>query len=155
MSAAIKKSVRLAGSTIDTIESVSKSDNVNWSRSINIIASRYALFAEHGLPTLTDNEKMIIMMCFGEREINNSDIEHEIGFLHLQIAQGVEMPETNLLFVEDNKPLSGDDLVNAKRLFCKRAKLWNKTERLAILHHVDSTWVNAKTPVVHITNNDE
>lgn len=155
MSEAIKKSVRLAGSTVNTIKSVNKGDSVNWSRSINIIASRYSLFTKYGLPSLTDNEKLIMVMCFGGREIIDSNIEHEIEFLHLQVAQGVEKPETTPLFIEDNKSLSDGDLENIKRQFCERAKLWDTTERLAILHHVDSVWAENKTGMKNLDNDNQ
>ena len=144
MNKSVKKSVSLAGSTIDVIKEANPDGNINWSRSLNDITTRYALFVKNGLPALTDNEKKIIMVCFGGRDINNLNIEHEIEMLHLQIEKGLTQPVAIELLATDTQLHDYDGDNNApsdrNRRFCKKAKLWNTTQRLAILHHVDSVW---------------
>ena len=144
MSGSVKKSVRLSGNTVDVIKKTNPDGDINWSRSINEMTARYALFVKHGLPSLTDNEKMVIMACFGGREINNLNIEHEIEMLHMQIEQGLSRSEVIGLLAKDTQLQNyGDDnneIDDVRRRFCKKAKLWNATQRLAILHHVQSVW---------------
>lgn len=142
MSKSVKKSVSLASSTINIIKEANPNGNINWSRSLNDITARYALFVKNGLPTLTDNEKKIVMFCFGGREINNSNIEHEIEMLHLQIEKGLTQADAMYLLTNEAQLRDGDNNTpsDVKRDFCKKAKLWNTTQRLAILHHVESVW---------------
>lgn len=145
MSKSVKKSLSLAGSTIEFIENTKPNSDINWSRSINDIVTRYALFVELGLPDLTDDEKMAIMFCYGGRKINQLDIKHEADMLHLEIKQSIENPDADRFFVNDKEQHDygegNNDVVDMKRRFCKKAKLWNSTQRLAILHHVESVWI--------------
>ena len=60
MSQSVKKSVRLTPETIEAIRQVSNFGEINWSGSINDIASRYLFFVEKSLPELTENEKMAL-----------------------------------------------------------------------------------------------
>ena len=157
MNKSVKKSVSLASNTISVIKEAHPDGNINWSRSLNDMTTRYALFVKHGLPALTDNEKMVIMACFGGRAINNLNIEHEIEMLHLQIEKGLNKSGVMDLLIQDTQLHDYGDDNNSpsdiKRRFCKKAKLWNTTQRLSILHHIESVWTNQSVwtdqPVTH------
>lgn len=134
MDSSVKKSVRLSASTVEVIKDTNHGDSINWSGTLNTITSRYAIFVKQLLPDLTDNEKLIIIACFGGREINNFDIEHEIEMLPLQIQYGMDKAEVVKLLPECHK--DNDKLKSIKEHFCATARSWSTAQRLALLHYI-------------------
>lgn len=134
MDSSVKKSIRLSARTVEVIKATNHGDSINWSGTLNMITSRYAIFVKQLLPDLTDNEKLIIIACFGGRAINNSDIEHEIEMLPLQIQYGMDKEAVVKLLPECHK--DADKLKSIKENFCATARSWSTVQRLALLHYI-------------------
>lgn len=132
----VKKSLRLSANTVAVIQKDSSSTDINWSRSINNMVTRYNLFVEYALLRITTQELTTVVKCYGGRAINDQDIKHEIDMLHLQVQKGIYDPAVSSFLLtlgfKDQSELEGfrEDLQ-------KKSSNWCRAERLAVLHHVE------------------
>lgn len=146
----VKKSLRLSADTVAVIQKGRSSTDINWSRSINNMVTRYRLFVELAMPKITNQELTTVAMCYGGRAINDQDIKHEIDMLHLQVQKGIYDPlASNFLLTLGFKNQS--ELEAFRGDLQKKSNGWCEVERLAVLHHIEE---HHKAATASGNNND-
>ena len=137
----MKKSVRLSDLTVAVCANLSMSySEVNYSGSINKMAERYTLFAEHCLPDLTDGEFGAIAQAYNGHLFK--DVLTECKAMGWQIDQAIVYDRN----VGDNLGLSQDDYSSQEKLsiaarpFMQRVSGWSISQRLAVIAKVNIFW---------------
>lgn len=142
MSQSVKKSVRLVPETIEAIRQISNFGEINWSGSINDIASRYLFFVEKSLPELTENEKMALAAVFNGKLFDSKDLGREVQTLHFYIGASIENDGhfVEWLWRDSDLDLEAFIKSDAAEQFYKRVTEWTIPERLAVIHYVTAFW---------------
>ena len=142
MTESVKKSVRLTAETIEAIRQVSQGNEINWSGSINDISSRYLLFVDNNLPTLTENEKLALATGFNGKLFDPKNLKREVEMLAFHIGASIENDGQVAEFLWRDSELDLDAFLKSDALdnFYQRVKRWTTSERLAVIHYVTAFW---------------
>lgn len=142
MSQSVKKSVRLSPETVGTIRQISNFGEVNWSGSLNDIASRYMLLVKHSLPELSENEKMALAVVFNGKLFDSRYMDREAKALHIHIGYAIESDGhfVEWLWRDSDLDLEAFIKSDAAEQFYKRVTEWTIPERLAVIHYVTAFW---------------
>lgn len=126
----IKKSVWLSDEAQSLCEHLSHG-KVNWSGSLNSMASRYEFLISENMPNLTDIEKNIFAVAFNGRLLND-DIRMEIVALPWTISEACEYDEQIPEFFEEGE-INYDE-------FMEKVNNFSPSERLAIIDMTQRFW---------------
>jgi len=128
--AAIKKSVRLVDQTQATLSNLTLVGEVNWSGSINDLATQFELLVGDNTPTLTESE-WNVFYCAYNGYMPSQDQEREARLLSWHISEGYQYDEQIRGFI-------GSD--DAAIELIERVKSWSLSQKLAVIYKSKSYW---------------
>jgi hypothetical protein len=125
----IKKSVRLAQDTVKTLSVISDHGGLNWSGSLNKLASNYRLFVDSCLPELSKNELLAFQIAYNGY-IPHQNIQEEMNILPWNISESYK-------YDEQVRDLFNDDEIAA---FLEKINNWADHQKMAVIYKAREFW---------------
>ncbi len=128
--AAIKKSVRLIDETQAILHNLTLTGEINWSGSINDMATQFEMLIHNNTPMLTDNE-WNVFYCAYNGYMPSKDCLLEAESLHLHVSDGYKFDDQIRQFIGSEE--AALELTN-------RVELWSLSEKIAVTYKAKSFW---------------